>query len=156
MDPSPLAGGPGVRRGSAGWPPATPRGPVRGRSLGLLQDVKRTIGRIHGGWVHAQSQAGGFDSCLSQPATCPPSKRGGLLIQWVAALDPGGRAAVDVADRRVAQVQQVAGRRQATLAAMADSQDGPIARDFVEALLQLPERDQLSAGDVTVLIFPRF
>src|ERR1700687_5177787 len=161
MDRSSLAGGSAGRRGRAEWPPAGPRGPVRGRSLGLLQDVKRTIGRVNGGWPHEQSQAGRFDSCLSQrPPPALPRERGrvidlALLIDGEAALDPGGRATVDVADRVVPELQQVAGRRQAPLPAVADGQNRTIAWHFVDALLQRPQRDQLSPGDVTLLIFPR-
>src|SRR3989440_13081997 len=83
-------------KGRAGWPPARSRGPVRGHSRGLLEDVKRTVGRVSGGWVHPQSQAARFDSCLS----------GGLFIDGEAALDPGGGAAVDGANRRVARMTQ--------------------------------------------------
>src|SRR2546430_12849130 len=111
-----LAGGRASRKDKAGRPPARSRGPVRGRSLGLLEDVKRTVGRVNGGWVHPQSQAARFDSCLS----------GGLFIDGEAALDPGGGAAVDVADRGVAEMPQVAGRGETPLAAVADGQDRPI------------------------------
>src|SRR3989442_9037795 len=76
MDRSPPAGGSAGRRGRSGWRPAAGQGPIRGRSLGLLQDVKRTVGRVNGGWPHGQSQAGRFDSCLSQPPPCPPPRAG--------------------------------------------------------------------------------
>jgi uracil-DNA glycosylase len=78
-----------------------------------------------------------------------------LLIHREAALDPGGRAAVDVADRGVPELLQVAGRRQAPLPAVADSQDRAIAGHFADSLLQLPQRDQLGAGDMTLLVLPR-
>src|ERR1700730_14630708 len=152
MDRSRRAAGSAGRRGRAEWPPAGPRGPVRGRSLGLLEDVKKTNGRVNGGWGHAQSQADGFDSCLSER----PPQGGGLLIYGVAALNPGGGAAVDVGDRGVPELLQVAGGRQAALPAMADGQNGPIAGDFADALLQLPQRDQLGAGDMALLVLPGF
>lgn len=78
-----------------------------------------------------------------------------LFIDRVAALDPGGGAAVDVGDRGVPELLQVACGCQAALPAMADSKDGSIARDLVDALLQLPQRDQVGARDVTLLILPR-
>src|ERR1700724_1655337 len=65
------AAGSGEPAGRAGRPPARRRGPVPERSLGLLQDVKGTVGRDHGGSAHQQSQAAGFDSCLSQPRRTP-------------------------------------------------------------------------------------
>src|ERR1700736_692878 len=136
--------------GRGGGSPAGPRGPVRGRSLGLLEDMKKTNGRVNGGWGHAQSQADGFDSCLSER----PPQGGGLLIYGVAALNPGGGAAVDVGDRGVPELLQVAGGRQAALPAMADGQNGPIAGDFADPLLQLPQRDQLGGGDVALLVLP--
>src|ERR1700736_6025381 len=95
----------------------------------------------------------GLMNKVKQPVLTAVCRR--LLIHRKAALDPGGRAAVDVADRVVSELQQVAGRRQAPLAAVADGQNRTIAWHFVDALLQLPQRDQLSPGDVTLLIFPR-
>src|SRR5438874_4348128 len=82
-----------------------------------------------------------------------PKKR--LAVHRVAALDPGGGAAVDVADRGVAEVLEVPSRGETPLAAVADGQDRPITGHFVDALLQLPQRNQLSARHVTVPIFPR-
>ena len=86
---------------------------------------------------------------------CPRRERGALLIDGVAPLDPGGGAAIDVADRGVPELLQVACGCQAPLPAVADGQNGPIAGHFVKALLQLPQRDQLRARDVTLLILPR-
>jgi len=106
--------------------------------------VKRTVGRVNGGWLHAQSQAARFDSCLS----------GGLFIHWEAALDPGGGAAVNVAHRGVPQPLEVGSGRKAPLPAVANGQDRPIAGNFADTVLQLPERDQLRARHVTLLIFP--
>src|SRR5256712_9796802 len=91
---------------------------------------------------------------VKQPVLTAVCRRG-LLLYGEAALDPGGGTAVDVADRGVAEVLEVAGRRETPLAAVANGQDWPIARHFVNALLQLPERDQLCPRDVTLLIFPR-
>src|SRR2546430_8382889 len=82
-----------------------------------------------------------------------PKKR--LAVHRVAALDPGGGAAVDVADRGVAEVLEVPSRGETPLAAVADGQDRPITGHFVDALLQLPQRNQLGARHVTVPIFPR-
>ena len=98
-----------------------------------------------------KSQAARFDSCLSQ---LPPAQGGGLFVYWVAALDPGSRAAVDVAHRRVPELLQVAGRRQAALSAMANGQDRAVAWHFIDASLQLTQRDQLRTGNVALLIFP--
>ena len=81
--------------------------------------------------------------------------RARLFVQWEAALDPGGGAAVDVGDGWVAELLEVAGRGETSLAAVADGQDRPITGHFVDALLQLPQRDQLGAGHVTLPIFPR-
>ena len=106
--------------------------------------MKRTVGRVNGGWLHAQSQAAPFDSCLS----------GGLFIHWEAALDPGGGAAVNVAHRGVPQPLEVGSGRKAPLPAVANGQDRPIAGNFADTVLQLPERDQLRARHVTLLIFP--
>ena len=106
--------------------------------------MKRTVGRVNGGWLHAQSQAAPFDSCLS----------GGLFIHWEAALDPGGGAAVNVAHRGVPQPLEIGSGRKAPLPAVANGQDRPIAGNFVDPVLQLPERDQLRARHVTLLIFP--
>lgn len=106
--------------------------------------MKRTVGRVNGGWLHAQSQAARFDSCLS----------GGLFIHWEAALDPGGGAAVNVAHRGVPQSLEVASGRKAPLPAVANGQDRPIAGNFVDTVLQLPERDQLRARHVPLLILP--
>ena len=106
--------------------------------------MKRTVGRVNGGWLHAQSQAARFDSCLS----------GGLFIHWEAALDPGGGAAVNVAHRGVPQPLEVGSGRKAPLPAVANGQDRPIAGNFADTVLQLPERDQLRARHVTLLIFP--
>ena len=106
--------------------------------------MKRTVGRVNGGWLHAQSQAARFDSCLS----------GGLFIHWEAALDPGGGAAVNVAHRGVPQSLEVGSGRKAPLPAVANGQDRPVAGHFVDTVLELPERDQLRARHVTLLIFP--
>ena len=106
--------------------------------------MKRTVGRVNGGWLHAQSQAARFDSCLS----------GGLFIHWEAALDPGGGAAVNVAHRGVPQSLEVGSGRKASLPAVANGQDRPVAGHFVDTVLELPERDQLRARHVTLLIFP--
>ena len=106
--------------------------------------MKRTVGRVNGGWLHAQSQAARFDSCLS----------GGLFIHWEAALDPGGGATVNVAHRGVPQPLEVGSGRKAPLPAVANGQDRPIAGNFADTVLQLPERDQLRARHVTLLIFP--
>src|SRR6202022_2352971 len=95
----------------------------------------------------------GLMNKVKQPVLTAVCRR--LLFDGEAALDPGGRAAIDVADRVVSELQQVAGRRQAPLPAMADGQNRTIAWHFVDALLQLPQRDQLSPGEVTLLIFPR-
>src|SRR5437899_2349493 len=64
---------------------------------------------------------------------CLPRHGARLLIHGVAALDPGGRAAVDVAHRRVAELQEVARRRQAPLPAVADGQDRSVAWHFVDS-----------------------
>ncbi len=106
--------------------------------------MKRTVGRVNGGWLHAQSQAAPFDSCLS----------GGLFIHWEAALDPGGGAAVNVAHRGVPQPLEIGSGRKAPLPAVANGQDRPIAGNFVDPVLQLPERDQLRARHVPLLILP--
>src|SRR5438270_2825127 len=86
---------------------------------------------------------------------CPPRQAGRLFVYGEASIDPGGSAAVDVADRGVAELLEVAGRGEAPLAAMANGQDRAIPWHFVHALLQLPERDQLRARHVSLLIFPR-
>jgi len=91
---------------------------------------------------------------VKQPVLTAVCRRG-LFLYGEAALDPGGGTAVDVADRSVAEVLEVAGRRETPLAAVANGQDWPIARHLVDAQLQLPERDQLRPRDVTLLIFPR-
>lgn len=77
------------------------------------------------------------------------------MVDRVAAFDPGGGAAVDVLDLGIAQLEQVAGRRQAALPAMADRQDRPIAGDFVDPVLQLPQRNQLRAGNMSRVVLPR-
>src|SRR3981081_1425857 len=84
-----------------------------------------------------------------------PASGRGLFVYGVAAFDPGGRAAIDVADRVVAELLQVACRGQAPLPAVTDGQDRSIAWHFVDALLEFPKRDQTRSGDVTLLIFPR-
>src|SRR2546430_11582464 len=108
-----LAGGRASRKDKAGRPPARSRGPVRGRSLGLLEDVKSTVGRVNGGWVHRQSQAARFDSCLSDAPTLPSPASGAgdyllLFIYWAAALDPGRGAAVHRAHPAAAAVLDAA------------------------------------------------
>ena len=89
------------------------------------------------------------------PHPALPGKREGLFIYWVAALDPGRGAAFNVAHRVVAEFLEVAGRCETPLAAVADRQDRPITGHFVDALLQFPQRNQLGARHVSVLIFPR-
>ncbi len=83
-------------------------------------------------------------------------ERARLLVYGVAALDPGARAPVDIGYRWVAELQQEACRRQAALPTVTDGQHRLVARDFLDALLELPKRDQPSPGDVAGLIFPRF
>src|SRR6266550_540663 len=85
----------------------------------------------------------------------PPQAGEGLFIYWVAALHPGGGAALDVADGGIAALLEVAGRGEAPLAAVADGQDRPITGYLVDALLQLPQRNQLGARHVTLPVFPR-
>jgi uracil-DNA glycosylase len=92
--------------------------------------------------------------CRSRSHPALPAGGGGLFIDRVAALDPGRGAPVDVGHRGVPELLQVACGCEAALAAMADGQDGPIAGHFVDTLLQLPQRDQLRARDVTLLVLP--
>ena len=95
----------------------------------------------------------GLTTEVKQPVLTAVCRR--LFNDGVAALNPGGGTAVDVGDRGVPELLQVPGGCQAPLPAVADGQDRPIAGHVVDALLQLPQRDQLSAGDVTLLILPR-
>src|ERR1700730_4391192 len=95
----------------------------------------------------------GLTTEVKQPVLTAVCRR--LFNDGVAALNPGGGTAVDVSDRGVPELLQVPGGCQAPLPAVADGQDRPIAGHVVDALLQLPQRDQLRAGDVTLLILPR-
>src|SRR5260370_22468659 len=105
-------------------------------------------------WLTMKVKQAVLTAVCRRQLTRPRRVRGGLLIQGVAALDPGGGAAVDVAYVGVAEMHEVAGRRQAALPAVADSKDRSIAWDLVDPLLQLRQRDQLRAGNVTLLILP--
>jgi len=80
--------------------------------------------------------------------------RKGLLVDRVAALEPGGRSAIDVGHLAIPEGLEVARRGQAALPAVADRVDGPVARDLIDPLLQLTQRNQLRARDVTRHKFP--
>src|SRR5438552_5071055 len=77
-------------------------------------------------------------------------------LDRVAALDPGGSAAVDVLDVGIAQLDQVAGRRQAALAAVADGEHRAITRHLRYPLLQLAQRNQPRAGHMPGRVLPGF
>src|SRR4029077_6981023 len=92
--------------------------------------------------------------CRRAPTLPSPASEGGFLLQWVSALDPGCGAAVDVADRGVAELLQVAGRRQAALTAVADGEHLAISGDFGNPLLELAQRNELRARHMSRQILP--
>ena len=85
-----------------------------------------------------------------------PASANRLAVERVAAFNPGGGAAVDVLDVRIAQLEQVAGRRQAALAAVADREHRAITRHLRYPLLQLAQRNQPRAGHMPGRVLPGF
>lgn len=80
--------------------------------------------------------------------------RDALFIDWVAAFDPGRRSAVDVDHVPEPERLEIRGGSQAALAAVADRQHLPIARNLGNPLLQLAEGDQLGTRNVTSVELP--
>jgi hypothetical protein len=96
---------------------------------------------------------GGLTTKVKHPVlTAVCRRRSGL--DGVPAFDPGRSSPVDVGHISISEGQEVTGRGQAALTAMADREDRPIVRDLGNSLFQLTERDQLRAGNMTGDVFP--
>ena len=72
----------------------------------------------------------------------------------VTPLHPGRGSPVDIGDIGVAELQQVAGRRQAPLTGLADGHHRSLARHLGDALLELAQGDQVRLGYVPGCVFP--